>query len=91
MSEKYDPAGRLIIATLAARGELSEKERTEAVKYLLEDGLTVADVGEQYPGLLDCGPATLAETAADRSPTVRTTLDQSQELSCTIGSGPTAG
>ena len=72
MTEKLDESKRLVIALMAAKESLSEDERTELVKELLGDGLTVADIMELIPRLLLPCRATLSETFSDRLPTVRT-------------------
>ena len=84
-----DEASRLIIAVMAKRGELSEEERTQAVKDLLSDGLTVGDINELVPQLLCPSHATPSGTRSDRLPTVKTTLQLSPEPVSKTGSSST--
>lgn len=73
MSDR-DPSIRLLIGILAEKDCFTEEERTEAVKDLLADGLTIGDIQELIPRLLGPSRAKRAETAADRSPVLQTTL-----------------
>ena len=69
-----DETGRLLIATLAAQGKLSEEERTQAVSDLIADGLTIDDIKELSPVLLGIHPATPSRTASDQPLVVPTIL-----------------
>lgn len=50
--KRMDPGGRLVIAVLARKGQLSEEEKAKSVMVLLEDGLTLLKIRELFPGLL---------------------------------------
>ena len=56
------------IAMLANEGYLREKERSEAAKQLLEDGLSISDIRELAPNLLKPVPPRSAETAVSDQP-----------------------
>lgn len=88
--KKVDEAKRLVIALLAAKENLTDQERTEAVKDLLEDGLTIADIMELVPRLLVPSHATPVRTSSGQPPTIRTTRRLSQERDRTTGSASTA-
>lgn len=70
-----DKTGRLIVAMLAIKGDLSEQERTQAVADLIENGLTISDIAELIPQLLAPCPATLSETGSDRPPVTAAAFD----------------
>src|SRR2546426_3128633 len=76
--KKFDESKRLVIAILAAKENLTDAERTEAVKDLLADGLTIADITELVPRLLAPSRATPARTSSGQLPTVRTIRRLSQ-------------
>ena len=52
------------IAMLANKGYLRKKERNEAAKQLLEDGLSISDIRELAPNLLKPVPPRSAETGS---------------------------
>jgi hypothetical protein len=74
----YDPAGRLIIGLQLKRGEIrTNAERTEAVRYLLNNNLTLDDVTELYPGLLPDPPRTETDSSVGLTVTTRWPADPS--------------
>ncbi len=85
MSAK-DESKRLVIALRAAKETLSGDERTQMVKELLEDGMTIDDIMELVPRLIVPGHATPGETSSDQRPTVRSTHRLSPERDRTTDS-----
>lgn len=57
-----DPTLRLVIAAQAIEGNMTPKERTAAVRELIDDGMTVDDIAECVPGLL---PVTALATTCE--------------------------
>lgn len=49
--KRMDAVGRIVIFIMLKKGMLSTTEKAKSVKALLEDGLTINDIHELYPGL----------------------------------------
>ena len=72
------------IAMLANEGYLREKERSEAAKQLMEDGLSISDIRELAPNLLKPVPPRSAETVSEQPPNAKRVLVADDEHSVTL-------
>jgi len=69
-----DETARLLIATLAAQGTLTDEERTQSVRDLIADGMTIDDIRELCPALLGIPLSTPSRTASGLPLVAPTTL-----------------
>src|SRR5262245_9340432 len=81
-----DEGGRLIVALLAESDDLNEDQRTRAIKFLIDDGLSYAEIIELYPRLLSFSPSTRQRTTASRHLRLVPTDQQSRTPESETGS-----